>query len=556
VLLEDLVALHGDLLAKGAAVAPAGMAWRKVRGRLVIDRAGALVAVVPGDFAGDEPEETLAPVAPVRSVNIAAALLCDTAAYLLGYSPKGDAKAPRKFEAARDLHGTALRSVLEAAPVTAFFASWDPATAASHPAVAESPVDLDAGFLEFSLMDDDGTLTDILDMDGVRDALSTGSAGDGGAFTDLVTGEPCEPLRIHPKASALAGPGEKPAPVVGCNMESGQSWGAAQGYLSPMAPATAGRYSAALDWLLKDGGHNLRLGEASFVWWAEGEADGAVSAAVEDALAGRGIADVAEAASAAPLHVACLSSKYSRVQLRWYQTTTWGDAAASLTAWEGCFDGWLPSAFAILRASERPGEKHPATRCQDASSLVLALLMGGPWPRTLAQRAASSVALQGDVGHIPAGTLAAASLSTRKESDVETDDLLSPEDPAYRAGCIFAILEGLQKAALGHLAAPVRARFMAGAAKSPAKVMPALLGTAQAHLRKLSRLKPGLAAYYESTLSEAVAMGPVPLTMDAPASWRFYVGYYRQRDELYRSRGGFGEAPENAPDETPEDPAG
>jgi len=537
VLLEDLVRLHGELVSRGAAVAPAGMAWRKVRGRVAIDPAGRLLGILPGDYSGDEPAETLAPAPPVRSANIAAALLCDTAAYLLGFSPKGDARAAEKFEASRRLHREALEGVAEAAPLLAFLDSWDPARAPSVTAVAESPVDLNMALLEFCLVDADGAVRDLLDTEGVREALERRSSErGGGAYTDLVTGEPCEPLRVHPKAPALAGPGEKAAPVVGCNIESAESWGASQGYLSPMARPTAERYSAALDWLLKDGCHSLCLGEATFAWWADGEADGTVAPAVADALRGSGAADVDADAGCAPLHMACLSSRYARVQLRWYETVTWEDARDSLGRWEGCFGGRVPSAFSILRALERPGEKAPATRCQDAASLVGALIMGGPWPRTLTQRAAA-MASAGDIGPTVAGTLAASALSTRKESGMETDDLLCPADPAYRAGCIFAILEGLQKAAQGRLAAPVRTRYMAGAAKSPARVLPTLVATAQAHLKKLSRTKPGLAAFYESALSEAVAAGPVPLTMDAAASWRFYVGYYRQRDQLYRPAG-------------------
>ncbi|WP_251159433.1 type I-C CRISPR-associated protein Cas8c/Csd1 [Caniella muris] len=549
-LLEDLVRLHGELVSRGAAVAPAGMAWRKVRGRVAIDPAGRLLGILPGDYSGDEPAETLAPAPPVRSANIAAALLCDTAAYLLGHSPKGDARAAEKFEASRRLHREALGGVAEAAPLLAFLDSWDPARAPSVTAVAESPVDLDGAFLEFCLVDADGAVRDLLDTEGVKEALERRSCQrGGGAYTDLVTGEPCEPLRVHPKAPALAGPGEKAAPVVGCNIESAQSWGASQGYLSPMARPTAERYSAALDWLLKDGCHSLRLGEATFVWWADGEADASVAPAVADALRGQGAADVDADAGGAPLHVACLSSKYARVQLRWYETVTWDDARDSLGRWEGCFGGRVPSAFSILKALERPGEKAPATRCQDAASLVGALVVGGPWPRTLTQRAAA-MASAGDIGPTVAGTLAASALSTRKESGMETDDLLCPADPAYRAGCIFAILEGLQKAAQGRLAAPVRTRYMAGAAKSPARVLPTLVATAQAHLKKLSRTKPGLAAFYESALSEAVAAGPVPLTMDAAASWRFYVGYYRQRDQLYRPAG------DGADPEAEEVPAG
>ncbi len=536
-LLEDLVRLHGELVSRGAAVAPAGMAWRKVRGRVAIDPAGRLLGILPGDYSGDEPAETLAPAPPVRSANIAAALLCDTAAYLLGHSPKGDARAAEKFEASRRLHREALEGVAEAAPLLAFLDSWDPARAPSVTAVAESPVDLNMALLEFCLVDADGAVRDLLDTEGVREALERRSSErGGGAYTDLGTGEPCEPLRVHPKAPALAGPGEKAAPVVGCNIESAESGGASQGYLSPMARPTAERYSAALDWLLKDGCHSLCLGEATFAWWADGEADGTVAPAVADALRGSGAADVDADAGCAPLHMACLSSRYARVQLRWYETVTWEDARDSLGRWEGCFGGRVPSAFSILRALERPGEKAPATRCQDAASLVGALIMGGPWPRTLTQRAAA-MASAGDIGPTVAGTLAASALSTRKESGMETDDLLCPADPAYRAGCIFAILEGLQKAAQGRLAAPVRTRYMAGAAKSPARVLPTLVATAQAHLKKLSRTKPGLAAFYESALSEAVAAGPVPLTMDAAASWRFYVGYYRQRDQLYRPAG-------------------
>jgi CRISPR-associated protein Csd1 len=63
----------------------------------------------------------------------------------------------------------------------------------------------------------------------------------------------------------------------------------------------------------------------------------------------------------------------------------------------------------------------------------------------------------------------------------------SRSKPAFQCGALFAILEIIQRRALGDTSTSVTDRFFGSASINPALIFPLLLRTAQAHLRKLRR---------------------------------------------------------------------
>ena len=108
-------------------------------------------------------------------------------------------------------------------------------------------------------------------------------------------------------------------------------------------------------------------------------------------------------------------------------------------------------------------------------------------------------------------------------------------DQAYRLGRLFAVLEGIQYAALGQVNATIRDRYFGAASATPASVFPLLLRGANHHLSVLRRntQTAGLAVMFEKQLGEVIDALPVTLKRHLPLEdqGRFVIGYYHQRND-------------------------
>ena len=106
---------------------------------------------------------------------------------------------------------------------------------------------------------------------------------------------------------------------------------------------------------------------------------------------------------------------------------------------------------------------------------------------------------------------------------------------AYIAGRIFAVLESIQRAALGtELNAPIRDRFFSSASTTPAPAFGRLIKLSQNHLAKLRGEKPGLAVILDKKLGELfAAIATFPATFSLEEQGQFAIGYYHQRQDTF-----------------------
>jgi len=112
-------------------------------------------------------------------------------------------------------------------------------------------------------------------------------------------------------------------------------------------------------------------------------------------------------------------------------------------------------------------------------------------------------------------------------------------DPAYRLGRLFAVLESVQRAALGNLNASIRHRYYGAASATPAAVFPMLLRTATHHIAGLRKgkgadwvKKPEQAAgWYDWEIGQILASfeQKFPPSFRLEDQGRFAIGYYHQR---------------------------
>jgi CRISPR-associated protein Csd1 len=103
--------------------------------------------------------------------------------------------------------------------------------------------------------------------------------------------------------------------------------------------------------------------------------------------------------------------------------------------------------------------------------------------------------------------------------------------PAYLCGRLFALIEGIQRAALGkNINAGVRERFFSAASASPSPAFGRLLRLMQNHLTKIRQEKPGLAVILDTEVTDLcgkINQFPVILTLEQQG--QFALGYYHQK---------------------------
>jgi CRISPR-associated protein Csd1 len=104
-------------------------------------------------------------------------------------------------------------------------------------------------------------------------------------------------------------------------------------------------------------------------------------------------------------------------------------------------------------------------------------------------------------------------------------------EPAYHCGRLLAVLEQIQRTAIGsNISATIVDRFYGTASTAPASVFGRLLRGAQPHLSKLQRDRPGAAYALQERMEEIMAALPAfPHTLNLKEQGLFALGYYHQR---------------------------
>ena len=106
---------------------------------------------------------------------------------------------------------------------------------------------------------------------------------------------------------------------------------------------------------------------------------------------------------------------------------------------------------------------------------------------------------------------------------------------AYLCGRLFAVLEKLQKDALGELNTTIKDKYFSSAASKPATIFPVLMRLSQAHLKKTSESTRG---FYNKLMGDIIENfeGEFPATLSLTEQGKFIIGYYQQEKELWKKR--------------------
>ena len=275
-ILDALVGLY-ERLAEREEVAAEGWCKAKVSYAVNLSEEGRITGILPMKTEADRgkkkvwvPVSLMVPEMVTRSSGVAANFLCDNSKYILGIDANGT--SPRVlecFQASRERHLKLLNGIggRMAHAICLFFETWDPEEAEQDPVIRE----------KWQEVTDGGNLIFVMGMDyaqedpWIREAWekSLERMGTGTQGVCLVTGERTEIARIHRGIKGVPGAQSSGAALVSFNAPSFESYGKEQSYNAPVGKYAEFAYTTALNYLLDQREHAIRLGDSMIVFWAE-----------------------------------------------------------------------------------------------------------------------------------------------------------------------------------------------------------------------------------------------------------------------------------------------
>lgn len=547
-------------------IAPEGFEWKEIPFVIVIDREGNFVALEDtreGDGKKKKAKPFLVPAAEKKTVGVKANLLWDNIEYALGANPRErddiDARKNAFLNRLQENFTNDASSSL-VAPLVVFLQN-DPVTQITDKE-AENELwkeifDNNANVIFRVLGSQDATLCDTMKPY----MLKNNDLEDGGIC--LISGLRAPIARLNASIKGVRGAQSSGAALVSFNLKAFESYGKTQNYNAPMGEPAAFAYTTVLNMLLgKDSKNKVQAGDATTIFWAQkptffedifssffafppkDDPDTdvrAVKALYDGVFTGHKGSD-----SQTRFYVLGLAPNAARISVRFWHEGVVQDFAEKI---KQHFDDlkiirspkdtgryalfWILSAMAL----ENKVDNVPPNL---SGQIVQAVLSGSLYPATMLQQTIRRVRATRDVTRMQAGILKAYlnryyRIHSTKEKEITVALDTANNNPGYRLGRLFAVLEKIQEEANPGLNATIRDRFYGAASSSPVTVFPQLLKLKNHHLAKLENV--GRKINFERMLTEIFdGIGsemPSHLAMEDQS--RFAIGYYHQRQALFTS---------------------
>lgn len=569
-ILQALTELFEDLVRQGKLSAP-GWSNAKISYALCLDESGALVAVMPTQHEETVGKKTLLrpnlislPSTVTRTVGILPNFLWDNSSYLLGVDEKGKPeRSLRCFRAAAELHHQLLDDVdtPAAKAILAYFDTWEPENAQSHPALADSLQEILKG----------GNLTFQVNGIFARDDTAIQAAwsrhyddGDGELQQCLVTGKLDTAVAVHPAIKGVAGAQSSGAAMISFNAPAFCSYGKEQSLNAPVGKYAAFAYTAALNYLIADKTNVHRIGDTTIVCWAKGAepqyTDFADFSLFGDALpeewteddlhdAMKKLADGLPCPELSlnpdhPFYILGLSPNSARLSVRFFCQDSFGNLAKHVNAhYErlkilGSRYRFMPL-WALLRETVNLNTTDKSPSPVMAGAVARAVFTGSLYPASLLEATMLRIRAERDITPGRAAILKAYYLKNPHDlcpKEVLTVSLNeSSTNIPYTLGRLFAVYEAVQEAANPGLNATIKDKYFNSASATPAVIFSILGNLSQKHLRKL---EAGQRIYYEKQISalKGVLGESYPTRLSLPEQGSFDLGYYHQNQFRYTKK--------------------
>ncbi len=572
-ILQALTRYYEDMLALGRIARP-GWSKAKITYGLVLDENGGVIQLLHlqreverGKKKVLVPQELELPAPVKRAVNVAANFLWDNSGYLLGADAKGKpARTAECFAAAKALHLELLQSADSPAAwaIVRFFETWDPAQAASHPALQEDWEDLMKGSNLTFWYGEAPAAEDAA----VREAWQRhyeDADPEAESALCLVTGRRGPLARLHPSIKGVAEAQSSGASLVSFNAPAFCSYEHEQGGNAPTSEYAAFAYATALNTLLADRNHVCTVGDTTILCWAEGGEDAYqdcfLDSLFNDSYTEQDLLNTLHAlAEGRPIdwddsrldpstrfYVLGLAPNAARLSVRFFWQNSFGTMARNLARHyerleivRPAFDKFptLPI-WRLLRETVNQNARDSKPNPRLAGDLLLAVLNDAPYPATLLNGVVLRIRAEREVSRGRAAILKAYYLRNAQDEqlkEVMTVDLNEQTTYLpYVLGRLFAVLEAVQQKANPGINTTIKDRYFNSASATPASVFPVLINLAQKHLAKMD---DGSAVYYNKQLGELHSRitATLPARMSLEEQSAFQIGYYHETQKRYTKK--------------------
>ena len=569
-ILQALTRLFEDLTQQGKLSLP-GWSPAKISYALCLDETGALTYVVPmlreeqiGKKCQLRPTSMELPSPVTRTVGILPNFLWDNSSYLLGADEKGKPERSRNcFRACGELHHRLLDAVDSpiAKAILAYFDTWQPENAQSHPALADCWQELmKGGNLIFrvngSFAQDDPT---------IRWAWNDYYGNVQGEKQQcLVTGKLDVAEPVHPAVKGVFGAQSSGAAIVSFNAPAFCSYGKEQSLNAPVGKYAAFAYTAALNYLLSDKPNVHRIGDTTVVCWAEG-AEPQYDLFAGFSLFGDDLPDTMSAEDLRsalnnlsqglpceelkldpnrPFYILGLAPNAARLSVRFFYHNTFGALMRNVNAHHARMEivgnrYAVTPLWAMLRETVNLNTTDKAPSPVLAGAAARSIFMGTSYPAALLEAVMLRIRAEREITPGRAAILKAYYLKNPSEQcpkEVLTVSLNeNSTNIPYTLGRLFAVYEEVQEAANPGINATIKDKYFNSAAATPAVIFPILDNLCQKHLRKLDT---GPRIYRDKQIGQLkdVLGESYPVRMSLPEQGSFNLGYYHQKQFRYTKK--------------------
>ncbi len=376
----------------------------------------------------------------------------------------------------------------------------------------------------------------------------------------LITGEKDYIERIH-NSTPIRG-GQATGKLVGFQTNSGfDSYGREQSFNAPIGKIAQFAYSTALNTLIKSPKNHVNIGDTTIIFWSEkghsleedipfilskskDEPDRNVQAVkqlYESISSGKFSTENQQR-----FYVLGLAPNAARVSVRYWITGTVDKFAYhikqhydDLEIVRGKEDREF-FALNTLLSHTVLDYKLDNIAPNLAGQVTEAIMRNIPYPKSLQHSTIRRIRAEQHITRVRAAILKACinrfnRFYNKTEEDISVALDVNNTNPAYRLGRLFAVLENLQSRALN--VETIRERYYGAFSSTPVTVFPQLMKLRNHHLAKLEGWQK---YYFEKLIGEILdgldGSGDIPRQLNLDEQGRFAIGYYHQRQDIFKSK--------------------
>lgn len=509
-------------------------------------------------------EPTIAPHIG-RTVGVKPKLLADTGEYVLGIG-----RTTSKPDRVTDCHEQfkqLVQSCVEATkePTVQAVLSFL-TTSELEKAKADLPKDFDPGDVVTFRVGEVIPADADYKLHAVEAFWASYTSSEGGAETNssdltmtcLVTGEETIVERRLPfLVKGLIGGQPSGTALVSANSSPFMSYGLQNSLTSPISRDAAERFTKALNSLIADGRSRIYIGSTVYTFWTREKTEfnplallsqpkpEEVEALFKSPFTTQQASSLDES-KVNQFYALALTANNARAVVRDWLETTIPNVQEKLQQWfqhQQIIDPYgsnpRPLSVYTLAASiyrDASKEMQPSI----PTALIRNALHGDRLPEELLVKLVRRNRTEQEVTYPRAVLLKLifSSHPTRKMmmthmEQLNPDPALQGNDlAAYSCGRLLAVLESIQRSAIGSVNASLTDRYYGSASSTPAVAFPPLLRGARAHLSKLRKDKPGTYRALEERVEEITdpdRLPTFPKTLNLQQQGLFGLGYYHQR---------------------------